>query len=377
MSAHFKSIGTQHAESTAAAGTSQEFPAVAARGVSKRFGQTVALDGVSLDVAPGELVSLLGPSGSGKTTLLNIFAGFLRPSRGVVAFGGRDVTVLPPHKREVGFVFQNYALFPHMSVGENIAYPLKVRKMHRDEIRRRVAWSLETVQLGGYESRRVDQLSGGQMQRVALARVIVFEPQIILMDEPLSALDKQLREHMQIELRQLHERLNATTIYVTHDQREALTLSDRIAVLDQGRIMQLGKPAELYEEPANRFVADFVGETTMLPVERAGPRSVRFTGQTFETRGPVPEEGPLYLAIRTEKLLLLDPEAKAQTNVMSGRVTNTVYQGESMRLFVEFDDGTGVSLRRLCQGGDTAAMPAAGDTIRLQLPPENTVIVTD
>lgn len=378
MTMHIDSISAQDAGALAAgAGDSRESSAVAARGVGKWFGETIALDDVSLDVAPGELVSLLGPSGSGKTTLLNIFAGFLRPNRGVVTFGGQDVTVLPPHKRNVGFVFQHYALFPHMTVGQNIAYPLKIRRMSRDEINRRVAWSLETVQLGGFESRRVDQLSGGQKQRVALARAIVFEPQIILMDEPLSALDKQLREHMQIELRRLHERLNATTIYVTHDQREALTLSDRIAVLDQGRIMQLGSPEELYESPANRFVADFVGETTMLPVERAGPRSVRIAGQTFETRNSIPDERKLYIAIRTEKLLLLDGETDAQSNVLIGRVTDTVYQGESMRLFVEFEDGSGVSVRRLCQGGDTLPMPSTGDTIRLRLPPENTVIVTD
>jgi putative spermidine/putrescine transport system ATP-binding protein len=359
------------------AGSPEGLPAISARTVKKSFGRVTALDGVSLEVGEGELMSLLGPSGSGKTTLLNIFAGFLRPDSGVVAFRGEDVTLRPPHKRDVGFVFQHYALFPHMSVGENIAYPLRIRKTPRDEIARRIAWSLETVQLAGYEDRGVEQLSGGQKQRVALARAIVFEPQVILMDEPLSALDKQLRERMQIELRNLHERLGATTVYVTHDQREALTLSDRVAVMDHGRMMQLGTPEQLYEEPANRFVADFVGETTLLPVERLDSHAVRFAGAPFATRRGVPAEGPHHLAIRTEKLLLLGPGEEPETNVAEGRVTGTVYQGESMRIFVDLADGTGVSLRRLCQGGDGPAMPEKGDTVRLHLPPENTVVVTD
>jgi putative spermidine/putrescine transport system ATP-binding protein len=252
-----------------------------------------------------------------------------------------------------------------------------VRKWSREEIRKRVAWGLDLVQLSGLEDRRVDQLSGGQQQRVALARAIVFEPRIILMDEPLSALDKQLREQMQIELRRLHERLGATTVYVTHDQREALTLSDRVAVLDYGRIIQLGPPQELYEHPANRFVADFVGETTLLPVDRAGPHQIRLAGQVFRSERRVPKAGPLYLAIRTEKLLVADGHLKGQENLLTGTVSRAVYQGESVRLFVELGDGAVVSLRRLCQGGAAVPLPQEREPINLLLPPENVVVVTD
>ncbi|MEM1053559.1 MAG: ABC transporter ATP-binding protein, partial [Pseudomonadota bacterium] len=207
--------------------------------VTKTYGPVQALDDVSLEVKSGEFLTLLGPSGSGKTTLLMVLAGFTRPDRGSLKFGDTEMIRKPPHLRDLGMVFQNYALFPHMTVAGNVGYPLKLRKVAKDEMDDRVERALETVQLGGYGERRIDQLSGGQKQRVALARAIVFEPRILLMDEPLSALDKKLRDRMQIELRQLHEKLGMTTVYVTHDQREALTMSDRIAVVNFGRIMQL------------------------------------------------------------------------------------------------------------------------------------------
>jgi putative spermidine/putrescine transport system ATP-binding protein len=366
----------QGATAPSVAGRSTGLPAISVIGISKFFGHTAALDDVTLDVAPGEFITLLGPSGSGKTTLLNILAGFLRPSCGTVRFGGDDVTLRPPHKRDVGFVFQHYALFPHMTVGENVAFPLRVRRMSPEEIQRRVASGLELVQLAGFEERRVDQLSGGQKQRVALARAIVFEPKVILMDEPLSALDKQLRERMQIELRGLHERLRATTVYVTHDQREALTLSDRVAVLNEGRTMQVGTPEQLYEEPENSFVADFVGETTLLQVERAGEREVRLAGRVLRTRRPVPNAEPIFLAVRTEKLLLDGAAGRDDVNRLVGRVKRSVYQGESVRLFVELGDGSEVSLRRMCERGGSAGLPAEGEEIGLTLPPENTVVVT-
>ncbi len=233
---------------------------IAIRGVTKTYGRVHALDDVDLDIRSGEFLTLLGPSGSGKTTLLMVLAGFTRPDRGSVKFGEREVIRTPPHLRDVGMVFQNYALFPHMSVAGNVAYPLRMRGTPKAEIGRRVEQALEVVQLGGYGERRIDQLSGGQKQRVALARAIVFEPRILLMDEPLSALDKKLRDRMQIELRHLHDRLGMTTVYVTHDQREALTMSDRIAVINHGRLMQLDTPERIYDRPANRFVADFIGE---------------------------------------------------------------------------------------------------------------------
>ena len=220
------------------------------RGVTKTYGRVHALDAVDLDIRSGEFLTLLGPSGSGKTTLLMVLAGFNRPDRGSVRFGEREVIRTPPHLRDVGMVFQNYALFPHMSVAGNVGYPLRMRRTARAEIAARVERALDVVQLGGYGERRIDQLSGGQMQRVALARAIVFEPRILLMDEPLSALDKKLRDRMQIELRHLHDRLGMTTVYVTHDQREALTMSDRIAVINHGRLMQLDTPQRLYERPA-------------------------------------------------------------------------------------------------------------------------------
>ena len=217
-------------------------PPLRIRGLSKHYGRTTALHEVDLDVDSGEFITLLGPSGSGKTTLLMILAGFVRPNGGSVMVGGEEIIVMPPHKRNVGMVFQNYALFPHMNVFENIAFPLRQRRVERKETAERVQKVLELVHLAGYGERRTDQLSGGQRQRVALARAIVFEPRILLMDEPLSALDKKLREQMQIEIRHLHQRLGMTTVYVTHDQREAITMSDRIAVMNQGRIVQLDTP---------------------------------------------------------------------------------------------------------------------------------------
>src|SRR5262245_52161669 len=203
---------------------------VSIRSASKAYGPFLALDDVSLDVAEGEFVSILGPSGSGKTTFLGILGGFVPPTSGSIWIGGRDITFEPPHKRDIGIVFQNYALFPHMTVGENITFPLRARRMPKSEWPAKLRNALEMVELAGYENRRIDALSGGQRQRVALARAMIFEPRLILMDEPLSALDKQLRETMQIELKRLHRRLGATIIYVTHDQREALTMSDRVAI---------------------------------------------------------------------------------------------------------------------------------------------------
>ncbi|MBE7523345.1 MAG: ATP-binding cassette domain-containing protein, partial [Burkholderiales bacterium] len=218
---------------------------ITVRGLRKTYGPQVALDHVDLDVASGEFLTLLGPSGSGKTTLLMALAGFIRPDAGSLKFGTTEVVRMPPHKRDVGMVFQNYALFPHLDVAANVAYPLKLRRVAAADIARRVDAALALVQLSGYGPRRVHELSGGQRQRVALARAIVFEPRIVLMDEPLSALDRQLRERMQIELRELHDQLGMTTIYVTHDQREALTMSDRIAVIAGGRVMQVDTPRRL------------------------------------------------------------------------------------------------------------------------------------
>ncbi|ACY96047.1 ABC transporter ATP-binding protein [Thermomonospora curvata] len=232
--------------------------------VSKKYGDNTVLEAVDLDIRAGEFLTLLGASGSGKSTLLNIIAGFIRPNSGTVKVDGRDITSLPPHKRGFGMVFQHYALFPHMSVADNVAFPLKRQKVAKNEIRTRVAEALEMVELGHLGNRRPAELSGGQQQRVALARAIVFRPRVLLMDEPLGALDKLLREQLQLEIRRLHQEMGITFVFVTHDQDEALMMSDRIALLRNGRIVQLGTPEQLYAEPNCRYSAEFVGASNIF-----------------------------------------------------------------------------------------------------------------
>src|SRR6266567_8624280 len=237
---------------------------VAVRDLSKSYGPATAVSGVSINVRAGEFLSLLGPSGSGKTTLLMMIAGFEAPTAGAIHIDDRDITELAPNKRNIGMVFQRYALFPHMSVADNIAFPLRMRRTPKAEIRRRVEAALALVQLEEYGGRLPSQLSGGQQQRIAVARALVFEPPVLLMDEPLGALDKNLREQMQIEIKRIQQSLGVTVIYVTHDQEEALTMSDRIAVMRNGCLEQIGSPTELYDNPATSFVADFVGKTNFL-----------------------------------------------------------------------------------------------------------------
>ena len=339
---------------------------ITVRHVTKTYGKVNALDDVSLDVRSGEFLTLLGPSGSGKTTLLMVLAGFTRPDHGSLKFGEREVIRLAPHKRDVGMVFQSYALFPHMDVAANIAYPLKLRGLTRAETAMRVEHALETVKLAGYGARRIDALSGGQRQRVALARAIVFEPRILLMDEPLSALDKQLREHMQIELRQLHERLGMTTVYVTHDQREALTMTDRIAVINQGRIMQLDAPRRIYEAPANRFVAEFIGESHLLPVEVADG-ACRCGDTPVRLRMTPDGEGRRLLMIRPERLRLLRGGTAGDATVLTGRTVAVIYQGDSFVLQAALADGTVVSVRGITTGAALAGMPQRGQDVTLAL----------
>ncbi len=358
--------------------TGDRSPPVTIRGLGKRYGTTTALHDVQLDVRPGEFVTLLGPSGSGKTTLLMILAGFVRPDAGSVKVGEEEIVVMPPHKRNVGMVFQNYALFPHMNVFGNIAFPLRQRRVDRKEIAERVHRVLELVQLGGLASRRVDQLSGGQRQRVALARAIVFEPRILLMDEPLSALDKRLREQMQIEIRHLHERLGMTTIYVTHDQREAITMSDRIAVMNLGRIVQLDTPEQLYVRPRTRFVAEFIGESSLLPVE-VDEAGARFCGSVLKCgETPATTSAKQWLVIRPEKLSLVDGNVDgASLNIFAGTVREIIYQGESFLCCVRLDDGSEVAIRNYSRGEMLAKIPPAGQPIRLGLRPEDTTVVCE
>lgn len=343
---------------------------IAVRQLTKSYGTLRVLDAVDLDVQRGEFLTLLGPSGSGKTTLLMMLAGFVRPDCGSIRFGEREVIRLAPHKRDVGMVFQNYALFPHMDVAANIAFPLKLRGIGKAETTQRVEQALELVKLGGYGARRIDQLSGGQRQRIALARAIVFEPRILLMDEPLSALDKQLREHMQIELRQLHERLGMTTVYVTHDQREALTMSDRIAVIDLGRIRQIDTPKAIYERPANRFVAEFIGESTFVTVD-VDAVGCRFNGIPLTLASQPSRKGSHQLMIRPERLTILEHAATAGINVLPATVTAAIYQGDSVLVQASLSDGKIVSVR----ASASARVPLVREEIYLGLKAADTYLL--
>jgi putative spermidine/putrescine transport system ATP-binding protein len=354
---------------------SNQFEAVSIRSISKAYGEFFALNDVSLEVKAGEFVSLLGPSGSGKTTLLSILGGFTLPTSGEVYFGKTDVTLVQPHLRNIGVVFQSYALFPHMTVGENVAFALRARGVSKADCARPVNQALQLVELAGYEDRRIAQLSGGQKQRVALARAIVFEPKLILLDEPLSALDKQLRETMQIELRRLHDKLGATMIYVTHDQREALTMSDRVAVMRNGRLEQIDTPRRLHDFPINDFVANFVGETTLLPVRRMDGGGIAVGPSPLRSSRPVPEHGALAVAIHAEKLLIDDATEGDAWNRLSGRVSETIYQGESNKIFIILDGGARVSLRQPCHFTGNERLPKAGDSVTVLLHVEDTIIV--
>lgn len=342
--------------------------------ITKTYGDIYALDNVELEVKSGEFLTLLGPSGSGKTTLLMVLAGFTRPDCGSLLFGDNEVIRMPPHKRNVGMVFQNYALFPHMNVASNIGFPLKLRGLAKNEIATRVERALATVRLEGYGDRKITQLSGGQKQRVALARAIVFEPRILLMDEPLSALDKKLREHMQIELRQLHEKLGMTTVYVTHDQREALTMSDRVAVINHGKLVQLDQPRKIYDQPANPFVANFIGESTLIPVEYIDGKPC-YKGVPLKISNQHAAHGDL-LMLRPERLIILDSDAAADYNCFQGKVDDVVYQGESFVIYVTLTDETQIAVRSVSQQKFLAAAPELGGKITLGLHADETVLIS-
>lgn len=345
--------------------------------IEKRFGALSILSDLNLDVAAGEFLTLLGPSGSGKTTLLMILAGFVRANAGSIKVGNEEIITMPPHKRNIGMVFQNYALFPHMNVFHNVAFPLKQRRVSAADTRQRVERALELVRLQGLGERRVDQLSGGQRQRVALARAIVFEPRIVLMDEPLSALDKGLREHMQIELRNLHRRLGMTTVYVTHDQREAITMSDRIAVMNAGRIEQIDPPEAIYAKPKTKFVAGFIGESNFVPVEcRNG--AIWHDGQRLRVKGAAPSMGQHLMVVRPEKLrLLANTEQAADLNVLRGTVSDVIYQGDSFICYAALKDGRQVTLREYCRSDVLANLPAPGEPIALGIDASDIVLVAD
>lgn len=326
--------------------------------IEKQYGNVTAVREVSLDIAPGEFVTLLGPSGSGKTTTLMMLAGFEIPTAGEIYVDKDPIAAVPPYRRNIGMVFQNYALFPHMTVGENIAFPLQMRKIGKSEIQQKTRDVLTLVGLPGYESRYPRQLSGGQQQRVAVARALVFNPRVLLMDEPLGALDKQLRERLQLEIKALHDQLGVTIIYVTHDQEEALVMSDRIAVMNDGRIEQCGPPTELYDEPVNRFVADFIGEsnfidgkvtthdgnTTCVAVPGLGEVRAR-------RRAGMDSGAEVALTVRPEKIVTTDESAIPGMNVVSGTVSEVIFVGEMRRYVVELPGGQDLVLKAQNRSG--------------------------
>jgi spermidine/putrescine ABC transporter ATP-binding subunit len=323
--------------------------------ISKSFGPVQALQSTTLEILAGEFITLLGPSGSGKTTLLNIAAGYISPDNGKVLIGGRDITAVPPRKRNVGMVFQNYALFPHLTVFENVAYGLRVRKVQKEEVRRRVNEILEMLELDGFGGRHINQLSGGQQQRVALARALVFEPDVLLMDEPLGALDRQLRKHVQLEIRRLHRKIQRTTLYVTHDQEEALVMSDRIGIMNAGNIEQIGEPKELYERPENDFVASFLGESNMFHgkyinfVEDLGRIEIESLKKIFE--GRVNKK----ISLNDEAVAMIRPEAvNVVSDIESGvpaTLEEIVYLGELVSLKLKLSNGQEVWSRKLAKDG--------------------------
>lgn len=353
--------------------------AVRIDGFTRRFGPVVAVDAVSLDIAAGEFLALLGPSGSGKSTILMGIAGFEYPDAGRVEIGGADCTALPANRRNLGMVFQKYTLFPHLSVLDNVAFPLKMRGMPRRERHRLAAQALETVRLGGYGARMPAQLSGGQQQRVALARAIVYNPPVLLMDEPLSALDRNLREEMQLEIKRLHAGLGMTMVFVTHDQGEALTMADRVAVLNEGRVQQIGTPRALYERPETLFVARFIGEMNFLPCRLDAAADATAVVLGDGRRWALPRSalvgapaagGPATLAIRPERLEVVAPADAPDT--LPARVEDVVYAGAAQLVIARLPDGT--EMRARLPGHDRAGQARPGAAIGLRCPPEAVLV---
>ena len=322
--------------------TVAEDPLVRFVDVQKSYdGETLVVKDLNLDIGQGEFLTMLGPSGSGKTTCLMMLAGFETATHGEIRLDGRPINNIPPHKRGIGMVFQNYALFPHMTVGENLAFPLQVRKLPKAEIDAKVARALDMVQMGRFAGRRPAQLSGGQQQRIALARALVFEPELVLMDEPLGALDKQLREHMQFEIKHLHEQLGVTVVYVTHDQSEALTMSDRIAVFNDGAIQQLAAPEDLYERPENAFVAQFIGENNRLGGTIEAPPLLDDACAAADGTAVSPcatvelhAGAQTLLSIRPERVVVGD--LAACDNRFEASVVDLVYLGDHLRVLLDF-----------------------------------------
>ncbi|WP_019996800.1 ABC transporter ATP-binding protein [Aureimonas ureilytica] len=339
---------------------------IAVRDVVKTYGSFRAADNISLDVQPGEFITLLGPSGSGKTTLLNLVAGFQKINGGEILVDGRPIHNVPTHRRGFGMVFQSYALFPNMTVTQNVAFPMRMAGLDRQTTERRVAETLEMMRLSEHAAKLPTQMSGGQQQRVAIARAIVMRPKVVLMDEPLSALDRRLRESIQIELRDLHQRLGSTILFVTHDQGEALTMSDRIAVLDGGRIVQVGNPVDIYRHPANRFVASFVGESNLIDAEIMQKRG---STMTLRTRGGYVfaaesasgiDVGRATVLVRPERIVVGDAPL---ANTMPVTVTSALFLGEILR--IEARTASGETLLIRSADGADRRLPSVGETLHV------------
>lgn len=336
-------------------------------GLVKRYAGTAAVENVDLDVSSGEFLTLLGPSGSGKTTTLSMIAGFTEPTDGSVVCDGEEITAIPPHKRGLGMVFQNYSLFPHLSVRENVEFPLRQRGVPKPERAQRALEALELVELGARANAKPSQLSGGQQQRVAIARALVFEPRLLLMDEPFGALDRALRERLQLELRSLHKELGITVIFVTHDQEEALTLSDRIAVFNEGRIEQVGTPEDLYERPETLFVARFIGESNALTGEVAAGIFTGASGMRFPAADAV--SGPSVAIVRPERLRVIGAHDPGEDCVVDGVIRDITYLGAQRRVEIDTDDG-----QIIVRAGVEAVIPGVGAPVRLTWSAAHTAI---
>lgn len=351
--------------------------AIALLGVSKTYGPVTALGATDLTMVKGEFLTLLGPSGSGKTTLLNLIAGATAPTSGTILLEGRDITRTPPRDRGIGMVFQNYALMPHMTVFDNVAYPLRVRRQSAQTIREKVTEALERVGLRGFEDRKPRQLSGGQQQRVGIARCIVYSPTIIMMDEPLGALDKNLREQMQGEIKRLHKDLGTTFIYVTHDQEEALNMSDRICLMSAGQIAQLGTPDELYFRPRSRFVAEFIGESNLISGKASAAGLIVIAGGTsIAVPGSTLTDGSeLLVLVRPESVRIcgMDERADNSNNVLSGKVASSSFCGGMTRVTVEAENGLNITAKLV--SGHSESRPQPGTSVRLCWSPSDGVVL--
>ncbi|UFS73485.1 ABC transporter ATP-binding protein [Tardiphaga sp. 37S4] len=350
---------------------------IAVRDAEKRYGQFHAVNRINLDIEPGEFITLLGPSGSGKTTLLNLLAGFQSLDGGEILVDGRPVHNVPTHKRGFGMVFQSYALFPNMTVTQNVAFPLRMAGVDRATTERRVAETLEIMRLSDHANKSPSEMSGGQQQRVAIARAIVMRPKVVLMDEPLSALDRRLRESIQIEIRDLHQTIGSTILFVTHDQGEALTMSDRIAVLDAGRIVQIGRPLDIYRHPSNRFVASFVGESNLIEAEIMQKRGTTVTlknraGYVFdaESRDAI-DVGRVTVLVRPERIAITSEPTASSTPVT---VTSAIFLGEILRIEAQMDGGDTLLIR--CTDTARRPLPDIGDRLHVSWGPADCWVLT-